>query len=269
MRAKYNFFQYSGKKPCYYCGRPTQGKMRHSREHAPPEMMFECFDCDSITVPACEDHNTKKSIGDRAIVTAMIMGARQVWKNYPKSTRITINVLRAIKAVEPYFSQAKNEVQLQKLLVDAPPTKDFNLPYINPQTKIHAWLRQLTAAMIWSIIGKHDSYFNWDKTWVWSPGYVLTSGPLTREEAKQRFIQNRNIELKLNIFNWHLGWTAKPREYPKDIYTFELCFLDYPEEWNGMNIMFKHRFYNDISVWYTCFMVSPKTKERITDFVVS
>ena len=269
MEPKYKLFQYSGKKPCYYCGIPAQDNMRHSREHAPPEMMFKCFDCDSITVPSCKDHNTKKNIGDRAIVTAMIMAAYQTWKKYPHSPKITDNVLRAIKAVEPYFSQAKNEVQLQNLLVDPPSNKDFNLPYVKPHTKIHAWLRQLTAAMIWSKIGKNDSYFNWDQAWVWSPGYIQISGPILREEAVQRFIQNRGIESNMNTLNWQSGWTAIPRGYPKDIYSFELCFLDCPEEWDGMNIIFKHHFYNGISIWYTCFMVSPETEECITEIVGS
>lgn len=45
--------QFSKNSPCYYCGAPPPS----SREHAPVRAMFEAFDCDSITVPACDEHN--------------------------------------------------------------------------------------------------------------------------------------------------------------------------------------------------------------------
>jgi len=231
--------------------------------------MFEKFECDRITVPSCDKHNSNKNIGDRAIVTAMLMGAYKVRMDYPGSPMLTSNILKAIDEAIPDFPQAKKEVQLRSFIIDSPKGIDFNLPYIEPQTKIYSWMRKLAAGLIWSVSGKHDFYFDWDKTLVWSPGYHPISGPIPREEATQRIFQNRNFESKLNTLDWHLGWTAKPREYPRDIYAFDFCFLDYPEEWDGMNIIFKHHFYNDISVWYTCFMVSPEAKERIAEFVGS
>ncbi|HEY4717548.1 MAG TPA: hypothetical protein VIH14_00910, partial [Anaerolineales bacterium] len=84
---------YSRNQPCYYCGAPGP----NGREHAPPQMMFTGFDCDSITVPSCDKHNTRKNIGDRAIITAILMGASQMLSNRAKLStpliRLTPNVI--------------------------------------------------------------------------------------------------------------------------------------------------------------------------------
>lgn len=53
---------------CYYCGGKTT-----SDEHAPPRQMFRAFDCDSITVPSCETHNSAKAGRDQAIVSAFLI----------------------------------------------------------------------------------------------------------------------------------------------------------------------------------------------------
>jgi len=61
-------FSYSKKEACYYCGKLPNDKAPSSKEHVPPKMMFKGFNCDSITIPACANHNTNKNIGDRAVV---------------------------------------------------------------------------------------------------------------------------------------------------------------------------------------------------------
>ena len=52
---------------CYFCGGPAT-----TMEHAPPKQMFRAFECDSITVPSCDEHNTRRSASDQAIVSADI-----------------------------------------------------------------------------------------------------------------------------------------------------------------------------------------------------
>jgi hypothetical protein len=89
----------------------------------------------------------------------------------------------------------------------------------------------------------------------WSPGFVPTSVAIDPEEAAQFFIQNRELEAQFNSFDWYYGWSAGPREYPTDIYSFDVCFLDNPEEWEGMEVVFRHRFYNRTSVELNRFAV--------------
>lgn len=256
MASAIKLHQFSKRKSCYYCGAPPPC----TREHAPPEMMFTGFQCDSITVPACDKHNTQKSIGDRAIVTAMIMGAYQVWKHQPKSTKLTPNVVKAIKILEPQFEQAKNEVALRDFLINPPPELNVPLPYIRPSISIPGWVRQLTAALVWSVTGRNDPYINWDKTWAWSPGLISKSQPIQAKEAAMLFLENRRVEEQLNSFVWRHGWSAKPRGYPSDIYSFEVAFIPSSADLDGMEVVVRHRFHNGSSIWYALFPASLETK---------
>jgi hypothetical protein len=241
---------YSKNQPCYYCGAPGPS----GREHAPPKMMFTHFDCDCITVPSCDKHNTKKSIGDRAIITAIIMGASQTFNHRDKLSvpldRLTPNVLAAIKLVEPNFHQAKNEVELRDFLINPPDGLDIPIPYTQLGIIIPGWIRQLTAALVWSLIGRHEPNIAWDEVRVWSPGLVMTSEPITSENAVSLLSKHHDLEQYFNKMPWRLGWSAYPKKYPADIYSFDLCFPEDIENWQGMNVGFRHRFYNGISVWY-------------------
>ena len=157
--------QFSKKEPCYYCGAPPPS----TKEHAPPEMMFDGFDCDSITVPACEAHNTSKSGRDRAIVTAISILAYQVWKQDANDRNLTPNVIKAVKNLEPNFSRAETEVGLRDFLVNPPSGLLNSLPYTKSSVNPENWIRQLTAALVWSAIGKYNSRIEWDKANAWSP----------------------------------------------------------------------------------------------------
>ena len=242
--------QYSGKKPCYYCGAPGPSK----REHAPPQMMFTGFDCDCITVPSCDEHNTNKSIGDRAIITAILMGASQTLNNRNKFPhpiiQLTPNVITAIRLIEPSFGQAKNEVHLRSFLLD--PSDDINIPVPFTQLGeiIPQWVKQLTAALLWSVKGQYEPNIKWDESRVWSPEVVSVSKPITTEYAASLLSKHQSLEQYFTGLSWHLGWSAYPRNYPSDIYSFEVCFIEDPENWKGLNLGFRHRFYNGISVWY-------------------
>jgi len=220
--------------------------------------MFTGFDCDCITVPSCDKHNTKKSFGDRAIITAIIMGASQMLKNRGKmlknrdnsSFEWTSNVLAAIKLIEPNFQQAKNEVELRDFLIDPSEDLDIPTPYTHLGETIYWWIKQLTAALVWSLIGRYEPNIHWDETRVWSPGLVITGEPFTTENAASLLSEHHDLEQYFNKLTWHLGWSAYPKNYPADIYSFDLCFIEDKENWQGMNIGFRHRFYNGISVWY-------------------
>src|SRR5688572_30478530 len=246
--------QYSRKSPCYYCGAPPPS----IKEHVPPSMMFNGFDCDSITVPSCDNHNTSKSMGDRGIVTALIMSVSQMYKNRDKlSVVLTPNIIRAIQLLEPDFQQARNEVGLRDIFADPPEGFGIPLPYMQPSAFIPGWIKPLTAALVWSITGSNDPDTDWENSVPWSQGYLPSSGePSSFEEISNKLLKNQDLAQVFEQMKWHDGWSASPRKYPKDIYSFELSFIQNPDRWQGMNLVFRHRFYNSTTVWHIWFNAS-------------
>ncbi len=250
---------YSKKQSCYYCGALGPSL----REHAPPKMMFAKFDCDSITVPSCDKHNTEKSIGDRAVITAMIMSASQMLKNNLGSN-LTPNVITAIKHAEPDFNQAKKEVELRDFLIDPPEGLDIQLPYTKQSRNIRRWVRQLTAALVWSIIGRYEPKLHWGEALALSSGLVETTEAITSERAVFLLQEQHSAEEQFREMPWKPGWSAVPKKYPADIYSFDLCFPDDTQNFEGMNVVFRHRFYNSTSVWYVLFKATPEIINALT-----
>ena len=250
--------EYGKQKPCYYCGADGPS----TREHVPPQMMFAGFARNSITVPSCDKHNTKKSIGDRAIITALIMSASQMFKHRDTlHIYLTPNVITAIKKAEPYFDLAKNDVRFRDFLIDPPDDLDIPLPYLELNTNIREWFKQLTAALIWSIVGRHDPNLQWDNASVGSLGFVETAGPITFQKAVSIRQKNANLERQFNEMQWYSGWSATPKSYPDDIYSFDLSFSENIVE--GVNVFFRHRFYYNTSVWYVLFKAPPEIVDTL------
>lgn len=269
---KIKLFQYSKRKPCYYCGSLSN----IDKEHIPPRIMFNGFVCDAITVPACPIHNSEKHIGDRAIVTAMAMSAYVAWKNFPTSAQLTENVVKAIKALEPNFDQAKDKVWLDNFLINPPPelnTQDLDIkvPYLvdDKTTRLHAWMRQLTAGLVWSVIGQRDERILWNDALVWSPNYLRAAQPRDWIKSATSFLEGEGLETLLKSFFWHSGWSSKPTSYPSDIYSFDICFPSIVEGEENGRIIFRHRFYNGTAVWYVGFSVPRDTKGYLFEIVGS
>jgi hypothetical protein len=255
--------QYSNKYPCYYCGALGPS----IREHVPPKMMFCGFDTDSITVPSCDKHNTEKSIGDRAVITAIIMSASQMLNNLDKlNVQLTSNVITAIKLVEPNIPKAKNEVELRDILIDPPEGLDIQIPYTQPGANIYGWMRQLSAALVWSVIGLYEPDIQWDNALAWSPGFLPIAEPITSEKAASLLGDYHDLEKReFDKLSWRPGWSAAPKNYPADIYSFEIGFPKDRQDLLDMNVVFRHRFYNSTSVWYVMF----KAPQEIVDVLVT
>jgi hypothetical protein len=255
--------QYSRKKSCYYCGTPAPS----SAEHAPPRMMFEAFDCDRITVPACEEHNNSKSEKDRAIVTTLIRGVDQMQSGGLLRTALSPNVAKALSILEPDFRQANRELTLQHYLIDPPKDLEIDLPYLKPEVRIRTWVVQLTAALVWSVVGAYDPDSDWQNAWSWSPHYVQTAGPVSFEDAAHTALKGKLVENKVeHLSAWWPGWSAKPRVYPPDIYNFKICLVPNPEDWDGKEVIFKHLFYGS-TMWYVWFSTSQNTKDTLKDML--
>ena len=253
---------FSKNKPCYYCGAPPPS----TREHAPVKSMFDAFDCDRITVPACDKHNTKKNLDDRAIVTFFIRGLYSGLKN----GTLTGNVMRAFEAAEPWLGEAR-EVTLRPFMTDPLAQNDTPLPYIDEIGKVRAWMRQLTAALVWSVIGEFDSSIEWRNVAIWSPELVPDIGLLGPEQAALRLKRLQAIKADIDrlSLHWWSGWSSFPESYPPDIYRFEISFLpsQYLLQDSGeQEIIFRHWFYAQFS-WYAWFTASQQVKQGIMDVI--
>jgi len=223
--------------------------------------MFKGFSCDSITVPSCEDHNSSKGGQDQAIVSAFLIPLCDRKDDYSVENEILI----AIQIAQPSFVRTKRKALSVPLLKD-PPLALKGLPnvaYVVPSIDAHAWIRQITAGLVYDGIKQFDSTINWSEACVWSPDYMATKRPesVDLEPATAVMKKKTQKQEQLERLNWIRGWSACPRSYPNNIYSFQLFFgLD-------REIMFRHRFYNHYT-WYAGFLAAHETvamlKERLS-----
>ncbi len=243
--------QYSKHKPCYYCGAPPPS----TQEHAPPKLMFAAFDCDRITVPSCEKHNTEKAGNDRAVITALIRTLHQTLEHRDSTNSLPENVLKAINFLEPDFHQANRELTSQSLLAD--PELDFKIPKLN--ISIFDWIRQLSAAMVWRATGEFDSSIDWSKADIWNALYLQDSNSWQVLDIAWQAEINHASEQIIESSDWKLGWSSTPRRYPSDIYNLKMCFSPPFEQRKGVEVAFRHQFYSCLN-WYVWFVPSHKIK---------
>lgn len=223
------------KKECYFCGRPAQFP-----EHAPPKQMFKRFNCDSITVPSCNLHNNKKSGRDQAIIHGFFKSL------IPYQSTLSGDILTAFRYAEQSFRYTKRTAVISKLLKH-PSEKYRGLPslaYLPPDVKMIDWIRQLTAAIIYSGIQSYDPTIDWKKIRVESPEWIHTNGPesVDEKEAISRFTNMDEKKKLMAKLTWKEGWSAYPRAYPANIYRF--C-LHFSSSETIMNHIFYSRYY-----WY-------------------
>jgi hypothetical protein len=62
---------------CYYCGVTLKKGKNKTKEHIPPKMFFNAFDCDSITVPSCSEHNMSKAGDDQVFISGFIQSLNE------------------------------------------------------------------------------------------------------------------------------------------------------------------------------------------------
>lgn len=258
--------QFSKKKPCYFCGAPPPS----GREHAPPKMMFEAFNCrHPIVVPSCDEHNTEKAQRDRAIIYGMLSSLNQQISAHTGDALITENVTKAIETAKAYFPEAKRLLTLQPMVENAPNDWDDSWPRIGPSPKIGEWIRQLTAAVAWPAVGHFDPQTNWKEAILRTNSWFPTDKPeqkLKAGDLVRHLLAWERDEVKWNQCLWYPGWNNKRGEYPSDIYRAEISFQ--PSHWLPMegNTFFRHSFYNSLT-WYVSVRASCETQKALIAMV--
>jgi hypothetical protein len=240
-----------GGKRCYYCG-----GIATSGEHIPPKQMFKAFHCDSLTVPSCDDHNSNKSGRDQAIVSALLLPLHTGRNRHPLEPEIE----RAIELAHPSFERAKRSAIRTPFLKDPPKgLEDLpDLAHLVPSVNMAAWIRQLTAGLIYSGIDKASTTIKWSESIVWSPDWFPTGSPVPVEHADvvPIIMQNQEKRSALDALSWQPGWSAQPNPYPEIIYSFQVHV--FPDK----QVMIRHKFYNRYA-WYVQFKASNKSISKL------
>ena len=258
--------QFSRKKPCYFCGAPSSG-----REHAPPAMMFRDLDCkDPIVVPSCDEHNTAKGESDRAIVLALLKTwEQQVTFHSCATDLMTENIAKAMKIAQDHFPESRKLVTLHPVLEDPPDGWDNSWPRLAPEAKIGEWIRQLTAAVAWSATGDFDPLTKWHEANLYSRHFYSTLGPEDQWGTEDFLQHNRRWDIeeaKYGQYYWYPGWNNQADEYPQDIYRFRITFLPAHSQREGMNVVFRHTFYNSL-VWYVWVAASERARRGLVNMI--
>ena len=240
-----------GGKHCYYCGKPAT-----SVEHLPPKQMFKTFQCDSLTVPSCDEHNSKKGGHDQAVVSALLIPLHTGRHRYPLEPEIE----QAINDALPSFEMSKKSAVRSSFLKD-PPSGLEDLPdlaHLAPSVDFPAWLRQLTAGLVHKKIGTASYTVSWQKATTWSPHWFPTSSPTSvpYDDVVQILEKNQKQRAILDNLAWQPGWSAHPKPYPKIIYSFQIHV--FPDKY----VMFRHTFYNRYT-WYVTFKASKRCISKL------
>jgi hypothetical protein len=227
------------KSVCYFCGKPST-----STEHAPPEMFFRDFSCDSITAPSCDNHNSQKSGDDQSIVSAMIQSLNNMQTKDGSKSIFSPEVSKAIEIAKSSFNYTKKRVKN----VDLFETSNLKneLPKVaHLQGKIDPWIKQLTAVLVWDAIKSFDKSIEWNKAIVKSPNWLPSDfpEPLNPEKIIENSYESQEIKEMESKIDWINGWSASPRRYPPEIYQF--FFTDAKEK----DLIFKHRFYGSYNIF--------------------
>lgn len=217
---------------CYYCGSPAT-----SREHIPPRLLFNCTDCDSITVPSCDSHNTEKCGSDQAIANAMASALLPVVRRpeYQSSSP-------ARCAVEHLAEELH---RTSRLITQVTPIEDgsVSLTYLHAEASFNNWVRQMTAGLVFDAVGPASSSLDWGTAAVFSPSRIPSRTPeIEADELLQQLLRRQEMRDSVGVREWRMGWSAHPRPYPRDLYRFEFARAE-------SGIVFRHWFFNQFDVF--------------------
>jgi hypothetical protein len=224
--------------------------------------MFKGFSCDSITVPSCDAHNTKKSHHDQAIVSAFLIPLHNMAQQLPdRRWNIGPDVIRAINRGRSAFPYTKRRA-ISSQLADHPLLKRVAMPdsvYVVPGVSIHDWVRQLTAALVFHATKAVDPELDWRRALVWSPDWLSKprGSEVSLEYAAAEFKSSQALHDRITKeIAWRRGWSAIPRPYPRSIYVFDVGLI------GDTAATIRHRFYSSYT-WYAAFECSSQSIAKI------
>lgn len=253
-------YQYGRNKPCYFCGAPGPS----TKEHVPPKTLTSVVQCDRITVPSCEEHNSSKSGTDQAITQALVRGIDQI-RSFGIRLDVPDSLNELIRVTSPEYSRTQASVYLARICSRLPRGLDFDLPYLRQHVDIADWVVKATAALVWSITGTHDNGCDWARAWTWSPSYFPAPVAMQPRELNDRIKEKRYL---LNLFEgdarWFSGWVPGRRPYPSELYNFRVGVENESASRQFM-VSFRHQFLSSY-IYYCRLSTSALVRDAIFQF---
>ena len=240
---------------CYFCGNEAT-----TREHAPPKLMFKGFECDCITVPSCIKHNCSKGDEDQTIVYALLSSLNNyLISNNKNKSKLHKDVRKAIRLANSSFVFTKNRVIKKQFLVEIPGGAKHNpeVSFLKAPMNVCNWIKNLTAAIIYDGVQYFDSSIDWRNIENWSAEYINSKSVRSSNEKLNLLKNYKEMKDWFEDKYWIDGWSAYPRKYPKNIYSFCLCI-------ENNEVTIKHNFYNSYN-WYCWFIPSETTLNKIKE----
>ena len=210
--------------------------------------MFKGFKVTPIKVFSCAKHNNAKSPLDNALVKGLLMPLEASDDPLPQDVRNAVNLAKH------NFPEVKNYARTEQLVRGM--GFDTTGTLFDPSVDVYAWLRQLTAAIVFHGRGfTYDETIVWDDARVWSVDFrrVEYVGEYNSFDKKAipDLIAPLAEERKSDALDWLTGWQRGTKGYPEEIYRFDLYFTD-----DLINI--RHTFYSSF-IAFVSFKASAQT----------
>jgi hypothetical protein len=119
-------------------------------------------------------------------------------------------------------------VTMKPLVSDHPDEADVRLPFLAKAAEIESWVKMLTAALLWSVTGTHDTGSIWADASVFCPSYLPGRRDADLTPEVMASIYERNVytwRILEESGDWRHGWQTYPDPFPADIYRFDVCLL--------------------------------------------
>ena len=236
-----------------------------TKEHAPPRTFFEGSPCSSITVPACPQHNSVKSGSDLAIKAVLVRGVQEVISKGDR-TDVPDALRRSIEGMQEKYRWANNLVTMKPFMSDHPDDAGIQFPFLHQSAQVESWVGMLTAALVWSVMGTHESGSRWDQAWMWSPSYYpgRRDAPFSFQACRSmidRIVYTwRNLD---ESGEWRPGWQPHPHPFPPSLYRFDVCLK---ASNRPSSVVFRHQFFGS-HLYFASFSTSEQTVAKIDEYL--
>lgn len=239
------------KSTCYYCGAPAT-----SREHVPPRIFLkhvpDIAHHQLLTVPACTRHNEAKANLDQAAYNAFALPLYHMLDT--SWDRMPADVGDALRKKHSTFAHQKHLTAAVPLV--GPELDDTPINLTHSLIDWSAWIRMLTAGLMYVICGRERLAIDWDSTVVkhWNYFSGAKRATVTTDMMVAALAENTALYTEVAPTVWHEAVAFGHQTLPAAHYTYRIGKT-------GAVWVVEHVFFGQYRVW--CCMVLTAAQERM------
>lgn len=193
-----------------------------------------------------------------AIITSLVRGIHSL--EYKRILPSSGDLVRStIEKIKRRYNQTKNDIYVQKFKGDSSSNQEIELAVTRSHVDIRGWSVQLTAGLVWSVIGR--SAVDWSRAWAWSPSQY-DSASVSASEAASNSEAAAEVEAS---GTWRAGWSARPRPYPRQLYSFKVR-QSASAGGAECTMIFRHSFFERYQI-YVQFFLPEDISHDINEFL--